>query len=257
MKMKKTMIALAFGAITASGSALAWVEGGNGGSVDLGGTITPDTTVTSPWEVKVGAAQSGLDAQISAGATSVSLNLPADTLVLGIRSKGGWINGAAGISPQIDYHNNISGTFSRGLVDLTLPVKDTNTDQEIGTLTTKLTASAMGSTDDNGNQGYYIIGATQAGHGFYGGLGNASAGQLHGDPEGLAARVDSTITENFEKRGSALGIFPSSFNVESAQYNAFYVSALETSNAVNIQLTDPVTSDVNWKASLPVTVTYQ
>ncbi|MHA6370194.1 F4 family fimbrial subunit [Escherichia coli] len=257
MKMKKTMIALAFGAITASGSAMAWVEGGSGGSVDLGGTITPDTTITSPWEVKVGSALTGLDAQISAGATSASVTVPGDSLVLGVRSKDGWFTGAPGIAPQLNYHGAVSGTYSRGVTDLTLDVKDANTDQTIGSLTTKLTAAAMGSTQNASASGYYMMGANNAGDAFFGGLGGTSVSQVYGDPQGLAARVDSTVTENFETAGSQTGIYPSTFAATDAQYNAFYISALETANAINIQLNNPVTSDVSWKASLPVTVTYQ
>ncbi|EMD8585455.1 TPA: fimbrial protein [Escherichia coli] len=257
MKMKKTMIALAFGAITASGSAMAWVEGGSGGSVDLGGTITPDTTITSPWEVKVGSALTGLDAQISAGATSASVTVPGDSLVLGVRSKDGWFTGAPGIAPQLDYHGAVSGTYSRGATDLTLDVKDANTDQTIGSLTTKLTTAAMGSTRNATAEGHYMLAAANAGDAFFGGLGGVNASQLYGDPQGLAARVDSTVTEHYETAGSQRGIYTATFGATDAQYNAFYLSALETANAINIQLDNPVTSDVSWKASLPVTVTYQ
>ncbi|EMW3999654.1 fimbrial protein [Escherichia coli] len=257
MKMKKTMIALAFGAITASGSAMAWVEGGSGGSVDLGGTITPDTTITSPWEVKVGSALTGLDAQISAGATSASVTVPGDSLVLGVRSKDGWFTGAPGIAPQLNYHGAVSGTYTRGVTDLTLDVKDVNTDQTIGSLTTKLTTAAMGSTRNATAEGYYMLAADNVGDAFFGGLASNHPDRLHGDPQGLAARVDSTVTEHYETVGSAQGIYPSAFNSTDATYNAFYISALETANAINIRLNNPVTSDVNWKASLPVTVTYQ
>ncbi|EJN2318881.1 hypothetical protein NPL52_004738, partial [Escherichia coli] len=65
--MKKTLIALAVAASAAvSGSAMAWTANGTGGSVDLGGTLTPVEKVT-PWEVKVGDAVTGLDAQIQKG----------------------------------------------------------------------------------------------------------------------------------------------------------------------------------------------
>lgn len=251
--MKKTLIALAMAASAAvSSSAMAWVENGNGGSVDFSGTITPDT-ITFPWEVKVGSALTGLDAQISAGATAVSLNIPSDSLVLGIRSKDGWINGAAGISPQIDYHGATGGSYVRGVTDLTLAVKDAGSDLEIGYLTTKLTTGSLVST----GSAFYALGAENAGDAFFGGLGRITSGELYGAPEVLAANVDSTITEHFEKTGNAAGIINVQFTDPNAQYNAFYVSALESANAVNIQLNDPVTTDISWKASLPVTVTYQ
>ena len=61
--MKKTLIALAVAASAAvSGSAMAWTANGTGGSVDMGGTLIPEGKVT-PWEVKVGDAVKGLDAE--------------------------------------------------------------------------------------------------------------------------------------------------------------------------------------------------
>ena len=67
--MKKTLIALAVAAsAVVSGSAMAagWEQNGTGGSVDLGGTLTPVEKAT-PWEVKVGDAVTGLDGQIQKG----------------------------------------------------------------------------------------------------------------------------------------------------------------------------------------------
>ncbi|HCN8216144.1 TPA: hypothetical protein N6448_004795, partial [Escherichia coli] len=71
--MKKTLIALAVAAsAVVSGSAMAWTANGDGGSVDLGGTLTP-TDVMTPWEVKVGAAVNDLNAAIRKGDTKVDI----------------------------------------------------------------------------------------------------------------------------------------------------------------------------------------
>lgn len=52
--MKKTLIVLAVTAsVMTSGSAMAWTLNGSGGSVELGGTLTPAEKVTL-WEVKTG-----------------------------------------------------------------------------------------------------------------------------------------------------------------------------------------------------------
>ncbi|EOK2317588.1 hypothetical protein ACXAQL_004570 [Escherichia coli] len=64
--MKKTFIALvvaASAAVSVSAMAAGWEQNGSGGSVDMSGTLTPVEKVT-PWEVKVGDAVTGLDAQI-------------------------------------------------------------------------------------------------------------------------------------------------------------------------------------------------
>ncbi|MWN89069.1 hypothetical protein GQN24_29560, partial [Escherichia coli] len=98
--MKKTLIALAVAASAAvSGSAMAWTANGTGGSVDLGGTLTPVNVIT-PWEVKVGAAVNGLDASIRKGDTGADIPVKKAISVLGIRTiKSAVFTGQQGISP--------------------------------------------------------------------------------------------------------------------------------------------------------------
>ncbi|EBT5667984.1 fimbrial protein [Salmonella enterica] len=62
--MKKTLIALTLAVTTVSGSAMAWIEGDFNGSLDIGGSITPDK---SGWQWKMEASQLS------------SLNLTTDT----------------------------------------------------------------------------------------------------------------------------------------------------------------------------------
>lgn len=101
--MKKTLIALAVAASAAvSGSAMAWTANGTGNSVDLGGTLTPVEKVT-PWEVKTGAAVTGLDAQVTQGQTMVDVAVKKAIPVLGIRTQevGKSFPAQAGINPAI------------------------------------------------------------------------------------------------------------------------------------------------------------
>ncbi|ECV2306852.1 fimbrial protein [Salmonella enterica subsp. enterica serovar Javiana] len=52
--MKKTLTALALAATTVSGSAMAWTEGDFNGSIDMGGSISPEK---SGWQWKLGDSQ--------------------------------------------------------------------------------------------------------------------------------------------------------------------------------------------------------
>ncbi|ENM7303529.1 hypothetical protein AB8N91_004958, partial [Escherichia coli] len=71
--MKKTLIALAVAtSAVVSGSAMAWTAGGNGGSVEIGGTLTPETVVL-PWEVKTGSNIADLNAKIKKGQSEVDI----------------------------------------------------------------------------------------------------------------------------------------------------------------------------------------
>lgn len=124
--MKKTLIALAVAASAAvSGSAMAWTANGTGGSVDLGGTLTPIEKVT-PWEAKVGDAVTGLDAQIHKGDTKVDIPVKTAISVLGIRTaQKAAFQGQAGIAPQIDFKGAVAyEKFSGSVTDLTLSVTD-------------------------------------------------------------------------------------------------------------------------------------
>lgn len=105
--MKKTLIALAVAASAAvSGSAMAWTANGSGGSVNLGGALTPVEKLT-PWEVKVGAAVNGLNGSIQKGATTVEIPANQNIPVLAIRNNAVF-NGQSGIVPAINYGGAIN-----------------------------------------------------------------------------------------------------------------------------------------------------
>ncbi|EET2571642.1 fimbrial protein [Escherichia coli] len=252
--MKKTLIALAVAASAAvSGSAMAWTANGTGGSVDLGGTLTPVEKVT-PWEVKVGTGNNNLNAEIASGQQVVDITLPSDLLVLGVRSVNGGFSGKVGISPQLDYGNTLNtNSFSNGLADLTLEVTDTN-GNHIGSLSTKLAAGGLQS-DSTASSKASII-AQNEGDAFWGGIPSSSSDVLNASE--LANRVDSTVMENFLGTSfNQVGSYANKFTDEAITFSAYYLSALLTDNPVNITLDTAPTSDVTWKAQLPVTVSYQ
>ncbi|EPD0991295.1 hypothetical protein ACR57A_004849 [Escherichia coli] len=177
--MKKTFIALvvaASAAVSVSAMAAGWEQNGSGGSVDMSGTLTPVEKVT-PWEVKVGDAVTGLDAQIQKDQSVVSIQPKQSILALGIRTT---INKAftsqSGIAPQIDFNNAIDlNGFENGVTTLTLDVKDETGSNKIGTLTapfnTAAAGSITGSTNISDRYGYMSANTVNNNtRGFAGGL---------------------------------------------------------------------------------------
>lgn len=259
--MKKTLIALAVAAsAVVSGSAMAWTANGTGGSVDLGGTLTPQDKIT-PWEVRVGAANTGLDAFIAKGQKTADVAVNKPIPLLGIRTASKTpFGGEAGISPQISYGDAVNvGAFSNSKAPLTLKVKN-NTDAVIGTLTTKLGASAIISVKNTsgGWSGYSHVYADTAGQAFFGGLPNTKNATLDAN---IAYNIMPEIADNFTNQGvgvNSVGLASTLDNVD-ATYSAYYAGGIEQGQSIKITLDSPAQGDdvITWKASMPITVSYQ
>lgn len=254
--MKKTLIALAVAASAAvSGSAMAWTANGTGGSVGLGGTLTP-TDVVTPWEVKVGAAVNGLNADIRKGDTKVDIPVKNTIPVLGIRTvKAEAFAGSPGLSPQISYGNAVNvDAFEASVAPLTLEVKNVN-DAKIGSLTTDMFAQARTSIM-GGWEGKFWNYASQAGQGFFGGLPKSA------DKVASVDRVNELMPEagqNYVNQSAPeAGVNFTTFTGLTSTHSAYYFSVIESGKSIKITLEQPAASDaIAWKASLPVTVSYQ
>lgn len=257
--MKKTLIALALAATAVSGSAMAWTSSGTGGSMEFSGTLTPAENVT-PWEVLVGAAVSNLNAEIKTGSKIASIPVNTAVPVLGIRTAlSQAFQGATGITPQIDYKGAIdTSKFTNGVTTLTLDVKDTS-DAKIGVLTAPLSAAAVQSYL-GGNQ--YSIYAYAAGNAFWGGLSTTNTGAAQGS-SAAKALINSInadfmakyITQGGEERSGSVG---GSFTSTSSTYSAAYGAGIVAGATAQLTLDNPAASDaIAWKASLPITVSYQ
>ncbi|HAW1357901.1 TPA: hypothetical protein JLL95_001604 [Escherichia coli] len=256
--MKKTLIALAVAASAAvSGSAMAWTANGIGGSVDLGGTLTPADVVT-PWEVKTGDAVTGLDAQIKKGQKTVDIAVNKAIPVLGIRTQTTQVfQGQPGISPQIDYGNAVNvDAFKNGRAPVTLEVKD-DTNTKIGTLTTSLGASALVSIKGPWS-GYNHNYSEKAGQGFFGGLPKNKA---QTPDENIAVNVMPGVADHYTSQGvdySEVDV-ATDFTNTKATYSGYYGAGIEQGKTIKITLDQAASGDapIQWKASLPVTVSYQ
>ncbi|HBA7811016.1 TPA: hypothetical protein J1535_004718 [Escherichia coli] len=253
--MKKTLIALAVAASAAvSGSAMAWTANGTGGSVDLGGTLTPADVVT-PWEVKVGAAVNGLDASIRKGDTKVDIPVKNTISVLGIRTiETKAFVGAPGLSPQISYGDAVNiDAFKASVAPLTLEVKDAN-DAKIGSLTTDMFAQARSSLKGGWNGKFWNY-ASQSGHAFFGGV-PKSKGEVSSDDR--VAELMPEAEQHYVNQGvSDRGVDYTAVAASDVTYSAYYFSVIEKGKSIKITLDQPAGADaIKWKASLPVTVTY-
>lgn len=256
--MKKTLIALALTAIAASGSAMAWTANGTGGTVEFGGTLSPEKE-TTPWEVKVGEVVNDLNASVKKDATSVDIALTKPILVLGIRAQSSeGFHGGPGINPQIDYGNKIDFTkTANSEAPLTLDVMDSANTTKLGTLTAPVFVSAMSSWVGGGG-GFHSLLAKKSGDAFFGGLYDNPAQEGSINPLAVINSIDSSITENFSVSGKTeYGISTENFNSNEERFNGFYGAGIQSGKTISIKLDNPVAGDIQWKASLPVTVSYQ
>ncbi|EKK6907426.1 hypothetical protein POL44_003894 [Shigella sonnei] len=257
--MKKTLIALAVAASAAvSGSAMAWTASGTGGDVNFGGTLTPSSKVT-PWETRAGAGVMGLDAEVTQGQRSVQITTPHAVEILSIRTKDakafqGGVN--PGINPQIDFHG-AAGDFNAGKSRLSMEARNTE-GVKIGSVTVAMSAGAMGSTSKGAKNDIY---APDAGYGFFGGVGKTSAQTLNNAHNFATSQGFNDVVANFDTQG-VVGLTSDgtyNFNETSRKYSAFYIAAVASGEKFTVTLDNPVSGDgqIQWKASLPVTVSYQ
>ena len=268
--MKKTLIALSVAAsAVVSGSSMAavgeWTPGSEGGSFEMSGTLVVTGTSTNPWEVKVGPNVTNLDGKINQGDSEVKITVANAVPVLGIRTHSNQaFIGKPGISPQINYGGKINlDSFSSGKTQLVLDVTDASSSNKIGTMTTELFAGAVYSLSDAvGNAYSSVFGmlASQAGDGFYGGLPKNQNGALkYAEVVSKFNEIDSSFLANFDdQKGADVDILNrTSFESEGGKYSGAYGSGVLANESLNIKLDTPAASqDIEWRASLPIVVTY-
>ena len=261
--MKKTLIALAVAASAAvSGSAMAWTANGTGGSVDLGGTLTPADVIT-PWEVKTGDAVTGLDAQIKKGQKTVDIAVNKAISVLGIRTQTTQVfQGQPGISPQIEFNGAVSELDNLADAnDAVLTLDVTDGVNKIGKMVAPFIAAAQYSVaGPDANSVYKTMYAAFPVNAFLGGLATVKGSIQEAFSDRVAA-LDGEFKAHFNEQGvsrieSVSGA--NSFSNTQHTYSAWYGSGIESGKSIKITLDNPAGADeIVWKASLPVTVSYQ
>ena len=260
--MKKTLIALALAATAVSGSAMAWTPNGIGGTMEFGGTLTP-ADVKNPWEVQVGPNTSLLNGSIKPGGNTVDITLSQSVPLLGIRTVDSTaFFGAPGISPQIDYKGAVGlDSFKAGNASLSLKVfKADDASVELGVLSAELSAAAGFTWSEGARTERANMKASTAGDGFFGGLSKTDAG-ASADSLALVRAINPAFVANYDMLGVTSVVsdaaYPTNFDSPTRKYSAFYGAGLKNGSKVAITLSKPMTENTNWKASFPVTVSYQ
>lgn len=264
--LKKTLIALALVSTTVSGSAMAWTAGGNGGTFELGGTLTPSGPVTSPWEVLVGSAVNNLQTSIKPGDTSVLIPVTNPITVLGIRTQTNQpFIGKVGLSPQISYNGayGIEATTNSSAL-LTLSVLDAQNGSVIGELRAKMLAGAITSskpTSGGGAGDQHPVFAKTAGQSFYGGLSTNQAVVDNNIKEKLDA-INPEFSAHYDSQNAPFSqtAAPEDYSATDSTFSGYYGAGISAADAgsITLLLNSPAgNSPITWKASLPITVSYQ
>lgn len=261
--MKKKLIALAVAAAAVSGSAMAWAPGGGGDSISIGGTLTPEKKAVE-WDVKVGSAVSGLDAEIKAGAKETDIPVKKPILFLGMRAVK--FEGRKGISPQINYAGAVDvGGFDRGITKIELPIKD-KSNKNLGIMRATFLSVGMTAYADK------VPGALPRVHGvfatkdhaFFGGVGQGHDNIL---PQAYGFNTinefDPDILKGFPSREGQFqwGLAgEEDFAKSEFIYHGVYAGGISTLHPIKIILNTPVTgkgeAPIEWHATLPITVSY-
>ncbi|HAG4414663.1 TPA: hypothetical protein G8431_003536 [Salmonella enterica] len=262
--MKKTLIALAVAASAAvSGSAMAWTASGTGGSVDLGGTLTPDNNVQSPWEVKVGVGADDLNGRITKGDTKVEVIVSKNVPVLNIRNinPAGFMGGTGKNNiVNINFKGLDLNGFSNNKSKITVDINDGQNRKigraEIPFYGMAVLGAAYSSQSKAGeNKTMYTSDSSSA---FYGGLPKSYSLLSGPDTMNLLASFDSEATTNlsFSNAWTSTAV-NEKFSNSGMKYWAAYGSGIKAGDVIKISLDAPADTDaITWKASLPVTVTY-
>lgn len=267
--MKKALIALALTATAVSGSAMAWTPNGVGNAMEFTGTLTPKD-VQNPWEVEIGPNMDALNGSLKPNEKVVDIVLGKPLPLLGIRvgDPSKKFSGAPGIAPQIDYKNavNLDG-FKAGNSTLSLKVvKASDATVELGTLSAVFTAAAINNDDLIGVSGRgakMSLFASTAGKGFFGGLPKTADAALPTENAAWSTlgNISRTYIANYTAVSANLSALPapqeSGFQDPLAEYSAAYGAGLKSGSTVRITLDNPAAADMAWKATFPVTVSYQ
>ncbi|EJJ1299998.1 fimbrial protein [Salmonella enterica] len=259
--MKKTLIALALAATAVSGSAMAWTSNGLGGTMEFGGTLTPKDVV-NPWEVQVGPNMDALNGSLKPNEKVVKIMLSKAVPLLGIRvaDASKKFTGVLGIAPQIDYKNALDiSKFAKGEAPLTLKVvKKTDASVELGSLKASMLALGVASYETSSPNELYASGAGVA---FHGGIAPSSDKAL-GSYSAVIAAING-LSSAFSAKYNDFGYSginkpnQASFSDPLMTYSGMYGAGLKSGSTVTITLTNPATADMAWKASFPITVSYQ
>ncbi|ELO4858591.1 hypothetical protein QUQ66_004468, partial [Escherichia coli] len=110
-----------------------------------------------------------------------------------------------------------------------------------------------------GSQHVNSLYAARSGNGFFGGVGKNAAAVVT-SPIAAASGIFAEATEHYTAQGIKDDPVPgdAAFSSPNITYSAFYASGIEKDKNIKITLDKAACCDapIQWKASLPITVSY-
>ena len=273
--MKKTLMALCV--VMASGSAMAWTTGDFNGTVDFGGSITPEQ-YGQQWEWESG---TGLNnfvntvKDLTDDAKKLAITADKDYPILKGRTTAAFSTGEGNIpsiafsdyeGQSVSLHQDTSSAEGTGYFDL--PIKD-ESNQKIGTLHVNATAAGMVVGKYDGGPARTSVTAESTGDMFFGGLFNkvipnalhvsefigkytVSSGALMNQVTSADSTMKKYWTGNYTW-ANKLNAQPSALNFPLA---AVYVMLIQQGQTLAATFDSSITSATKWSAPLNISVTY-
>ncbi|WP_441294492.1 hypothetical protein [Escherichia albertii] len=170
--------------------------------------------------------------------------------------------GEPGLTPTISYGGALHlNEFENSSAPLFLDVKDDG-DEKIGTVEAPVFAAGVFSSRDSismySQAWQYSAIASEAGDGFFGGVPQNREGAKQ-DPTATTRQIWEDAGKNYDAQGAKGFDLPSVFRIDNKNsYSGYYVSGIESGKTLKFTFDEPFTgTELHWKASLPITVSYQ
>lgn len=265
--MNKHLIAIALSASFLSSSAFAWTGSNSGGEISMGGQFSLALPVQA-WQAELGKAPA-LNATIPVNAKTITIPVVTDIPVIGFRiadTSGTFVGSAATTNNvMISYGGKYDlASISNGAGNLTLDVLDAN-NAKLGVLNATLTSAGVLSAisrASQANNAYFSVTAPANDRTrlFSGGVGTTAAQVI---PTAAAALAFITkVFPDAATRFTAQNITPGNTGISNANspgntsYSSAYGSGIGAGSDITITLDAALKSETQWKAIIPITVSY-
>lgn len=276
--MKKTLIALALATTAVSGSAMAWTEGGSGGDIEFGGTVTKLTPITWLWKLGAGKLDlNGKSSELTDADKKLTITTTSDISILVGKTKQAYSGTdftGNNTMPNIEFlsaGSKVTPVFGQsGAIKLTVKMFDAqNAGTELGALT--LNARASGMQAGNRGTSSFISNSLYSGsttEGFFGGLGDnnsiiTAVAESNSLIQGYGGVPLTELEGMVDAATNHTGPYTQSNSPiplrKSTAYRfiaAGYGIGVPTGNTLEANFTAPITTTTQWKAPITVAITY-
>ncbi|EEH8383192.1 hypothetical protein G3142_005250 [Salmonella enterica subsp. enterica serovar Montevideo] len=288
MKLHKIAMIMA---CMVSTPALAWSNGDFNGTVDIGGSVTPEQ-YSQLWQWKVGTGLNNFTSDIESmtdNSTRLTIEITEPKAIFLGNTKSPVVayNGAVGITPRISFtdfeDNNVTLSYEQGAAEgvgyFNLPVKNRDTNEKIGTVKVNAMNNAVSVSQYTHNGQKYAkainIKPTGNGHLFYGALFSRVMSNATNQGDAFATKfgnvgnntLKNVLTSHPLTESSLTWLSSNpvhvSLTMNGAGVNAHqgvlglsYTMGIDAGQTLELTFDNPITSTTKWSAPLNVAVTY-